>query len=307
MGSDKPGGAENQQGSPRDPSETRRRTPAVAGDEMVRATWRHVETGGDDQSAEPQLSVEVGVEESPTSNSPKRNSLSGKNDYLPRRSARDGRVPAHIGEAFLAPPDGDPEGSPSDPVTTDPKGEARRVVASPRERAAGNTPALTRRQRDTYGVARALDPWYVTGLTEGEGCFCVSFAVRAKLKTGLEARPSFSLSLNRKDRELLQDLQAFFGCGWIRESRSDRTFKYEARSIGDLVDSVVPHFEEFPLRGDKAGSFDGFSRICRMIEQGGHLERQGMREIVTIAYEMNLGKRRHSQAALLRVLGEVKG
>jgi hypothetical protein len=54
---------------------------------------------------------------------PQRNSLSGKN-YLPRRPAKDGRVPAHIGEAFLALPDGDPEGSPSDPVTTDPKGEA---------------------------------------------------------------------------------------------------------------------------------------------------------------------------------------
>jgi LAGLIDADG endonuclease len=236
---------------------------------------------------------------------PQRNSLSGKN-YLPRRPARAGRVPAHIGEAFLVLPDGDPEGSPSDPVTTDPKGEARRVVASPREHATGNTPALTR-QRDTYGVARALDPWYVTGLSEGEGCFCVSFAIRAKLKTGLEARPSFSLSLNRKDRQLLQDLHAFFGCGWIRESRSDRTFKYEARSIGDLVDSINPHFEEFPLRGDKARSFNGFSRICQLIEQGDHLKRQGMREIVAIAYEMNLGKRRHSQATLLRVLGEVKG
>jgi hypothetical protein len=47
--------------------------------------------------------------------------------------------PAHIGEAFLAMPDGDPEGSPSDPVTTDPKGEACRGYA------ACNTPALTKK------------------------------------------------------------------------------------------------------------------------------------------------------------------
>ena len=158
-----------------------------------------------------------------------------------------------------------------------------------------------------YGGRRALDPWYVTGLAEGEGCFCVSFAVRQKLKTGLEARPSFSLSLNERDRELLEDLQAFFGCGWIRESKSDRTFKYEARSVADLLDRIIPHFERFPLRGSKARSFDGFSRICRMIGQGDHLTRSGLEEIVATAYEMNLGKRRHSQAALLRVLGEVKG
>ena len=88
---------------------------------------------------------------------------------------RSHRRPAHIGEAFLAQPDGDPEGSPRDPVTTDPKGE---VVS---HEADDNTPALVEAQ-GAYGVAAPLDPWYVSGLTEGEGCFCISFreAVQAQ-------------------------------------------------------------------------------------------------------------------------------
>jgi hypothetical protein len=158
-----------------------------------------------------------------------------------------------------------------------------------------------------YGVPRTLDPWFVTGLTEGEGCFCISFSVRAKLRCGLEVRPSFSLSLNERDRPLLEDLQTFFGCGWIRESRSDRTFKFESRATSELVAHVLPHFEAYPLRGYKARSFEGFACVCRMIEQGGHLERAGLAQIVTIAYESSLGKRRHNQADLLRALGEVKG
>ena len=153
----------------------------------------------------------------------------------------------------------------------------------------------------------ALDPWFVSGLTEGEGCFCVSFAVRPKLRTGLEARPSFSLSLNERDRPLLEDLKAFFGCGWIRASRGDRTFKYEARSVEELLDAVVPHFERYPLRGAKAASFACFATVCRMIGQGDHRTRDGLTRIVRIAYEMNLGKRRHPEATLLRVLSEVKG
>ena len=44
-----------------------------------------------------------------------------------------------------------------------------------------------------------------------------------------------------------------------------------------------------------------------MVEQGDHLQRDGMREIVDLAYQINLGKRRHSKAALLKVLDEVKG
>ena len=152
-----------------------------------------------------------------------------------------------------------------------------------------------------------MDPWYVTGLAEGEGCFCISIAIRSKLKVGLEARPSFSLSLNEKDRELLGDLKTYFGCGWIRESKSDRTFKYEARSVADLVDHVVPHFEAYPLRGAKRRSFSGFAQVCQMIRQGDHLTPEGMAEIVRIAYEMNLGKRRHPASTLLRTLSEVKG
>jgi LAGLIDADG endonuclease len=200
---------------------------------------------------------------------------------------------------------GNPEGSPSDPLTTDPKGEACHASESPKIHVMRNTPALIERQ-GAYGRAVPLDPWYVTGLTEGEGCFCISLAVRAKLRTGLEVRPSFSLSLNEKDLGLLEGLKAFFSCGWIRESKGDRTFKYEARSIGDLTGVILPHFERFPLRGYKARSCAGFSHVCRMVEQGDHLQRDGLREIVGIAYQINLGKRCHSQTALLRVLDEVK-
>jgi hypothetical protein len=224
---------------------------------------------------------------------------------LPCRSARGGEDRLISGKPARHPANGNPEGSPSDPVTTDPKGEARRLAVQPQLSATGNTPALTEGM-SSYGAA-ALDPWYVTGLTEGEGCFCISFSLRSRLRARLEVRPSFSLSLNEKDRRLLADLQAFFGCGWIRQSRSDRTYKYEVRSIADLLSRILPHFECFPLKGSKATSFRGFSLVCRMIGQGDHLERHGLTEIVRIAYEINLGKRRYSQAALLRELCEVKG
>jgi hypothetical protein len=226
--------------------------------------------------------------------------LSGKNN-LPRRSVRSGRVPAHIGEALPTSVAGNPEGSPSDPVTTDPKGEASRIAARRQINATRNTPALIT-TRAAYGERVPLDPWFVSGLTEGEGCFCVSFAVRRKLRTGVEVRPSFSLSLNEKDLQLLRDLRAFFGCGWIRASKTDRTFKYEARAVEDLLDPIIPHFERHPLRGSKAKSFAAFKGVCRMIEQGDHLRRDGLRSIIDIAYEMNLGKRRLSRDDLLRAL-----
>ena len=75
----------------------------------------------------------------------------------------------------------------------------------------------------------------------------------------------------------------------------------------DLLDRVVPHFEAYPLRGVKRHAFNAFARVCQMIGQGDHLRPEGMEEIVRIAFEMNLGKRRHSASTLLRTLSEVKG
>ena len=70
---------------------------------------------------------------------------------------------------------------------------------------------------------------------------------------------------------------------------------------------MIPHFESYPLRGSKAMSFAGFARVCRMVEQGDHLKREGLRIIIDIAYGTNLGKRRHPREHLLRALSEVKG
>ena len=74
-----------------------------------------------------------------------------------------------------------------------------------------------------------------------------------------------------------------------------------------LLDRIIPHFDAFPLRGVKRRSFEGFAEVCQMMGQGHHLRPDGMAEVVDVAYEMNLGKRRYSASTLLRTLDEVKG
>ncbi len=153
-----------------------------------------------------------------------------------------------------------------------------------------------------------LDGWYVTGLVEGEGCFQVNFTLRKRLKVGIETRPSFSLSLNQKDLHLLQEVQRFFDCGGIRYSRSDRAYKYEVRSIRDLMRKIIPHFERYPLQGAKKNDFEHFSNICRKVHANLHLNREHLKQIIEWAYEMNgSGVRKRSKRDLLRVLGEEKG
>lgn len=81
-----------------------------------------------------------------------------------------------------------------------------------------------------------LNPWFVTGFTEGEGSFGISIYIdnRIKGRIGWAVKPSFQISLNSKDINLLLQLKEFFGCGIIvnKKTRNEaRTKKLEMKLV----------------------------------------------------------------------------
>jgi len=145
--------------------------------------------------------------------------------------------------------------------------------------------------------------WYITGFTDGEGCFSISFNRRAKLKTGIEVRPSFSIGQNKHSLQVLKDINAYFGCGAIRFSKADQMYKYEVRSIGDIMKRIIPHFKKFPLQTSKSRDFEIFAKICELIYQSRHLNNKYLEQIIHQSYLMNVsGKRRYTEEELLKIL-----
>ena len=128
---------------------------------------------------------------------------------------------------------------------------------------------------------------YISGYTDGEGCFTVSISPRAKPLAGWEVRPSFSVSQNGDRAEVLHALQAYFGCGSIRPDRSDKTLKWETRRLEDLLGRVIPHFERYPLLSGKRLDFERFAAVCRMQAAGAHRTTAGLIEIVELVRVMN--------------------
>ena len=128
---------------------------------------------------------------------------------------------------------------------------------------------------------------YLSGYVDGEGCFCVSINPSARHRFGWEIRPSFSVSQNADRAQVLEMMRDYFGCGTIRPDRSDKTVKYEVRSVSDLVEKVLPHFEERPLLSGKQNDLEKFAQVCRMMYQRMHLTETGFNQIVDLAFEMN--------------------
>jgi hypothetical protein len=75
-------------------------------------------------------------------------------------------------------------------------------------------------------------PSYISGYIDGEGCFAVSISPCCPtLLVRWEVRPSLSVSQNGDRREVLLMMQQYFACGTVRPDRSDRTVKWETRSL----------------------------------------------------------------------------
>ena len=136
---------------------------------------------------------------------------------------------------------------------------------------------------------------YISGYVDGEGCFCVSLRPQPRIRVGWEARPSFSVSQNDDRAELIKLLPDLFGGGSIRPDRSDRTLKFEIRSLETLISSVIPFFDNYPLLSSKRRDFELFRSICLMMDEGLHLTPSGIVLIATRAEQMNQsGLRKYS-------------
>lgn len=144
---------------------------------------------------------------------------------------------------------------------------------------------------------------YLSGYADGEGSFCVSFSPRSKLNTHIEVRPSFSVSQNGDRREVLDLFVQYFRCGTVRKNPSDKTYKYEVRSLENLENSIIPHFCMFPLLSSKKKDFEKFATICGMMNERIHTQKATIKEILDIAFTMNTsGTRKYTKEYLLHLM-----
>lgn len=168
------------------------------------------------------------------------------------------------------------------------------------------TLALINLPRESMEEFLKKNPAFVSGFVDGEGCFTFYFTKRGKI--GLEITPSFSVSQSTRSKEIMLELEKFFQCGGIRKSERDGTLKYECRKIQDINKKIIPFIKKYPLYTAKWHDFEIFCYICSMIARGLHLNKDGMREIVELVYQMNdLGKNRKiPKEQFLTILDKVK-
>lgn len=134
-----------------------------------------------------------------------------------------------------------------------------------------------------------LHPNWVTGFTDAEGSFLIDIRKRSKLKIGYGVEPCFQIIANIRDKELIENIKEFFhGVGNIKIDNKNRVY-YIVKKLDDIINRIIPHFNQFPLLTNKRADFILFYQVIKILQIGDHKTKSGVDKILSIRSAMNRG------------------
>lgn len=99
---------------------------------------------------------------------------------------------------------------------------------------------------------------------------------------------AFSIHLHKKDEELLNLIQLYFGCGNIYKGGKD-SLVFKIVDIKQIINTVISHFDKFPLQTQKKADFELFKIIVEIMHLKEHLQSKGLQKIVNLKASLNFG------------------
>lgn len=133
-----------------------------------------------------------------------------------------------------------------------------------------------------------LHPWWVTGYTDGEGCFTIKTIAAKTTKIGYTVRLTYQVSVHHSEIELLYKLKSFFNnVGSI--ITTENYVSYRVTNFSDIINVIMPHFKAYPLQSTKLIPYYLFCAVANIIENNGHLTLSGYREVLSYKAALKKG------------------
>jgi hypothetical protein len=150
-------------------------------------------------------------------------------------------------------------------------------------RTSKNKPRYSFNNKNTF----YLNPDYITGFVDGEGCFSISIFKDSRMLTGWAVKPIFSISLHNKDLNLLEAIQRTLNVGKIYKHGTD-SIQYRVSSLRN-IQVILEHFYQYPLLTKKQADYLLFKEAVNLIVNKEHLSSKGLLKLVSIKATLNWG------------------
>lgn len=136
----------------------------------------------------------------------------------------------------------------------------------------------------------SINPWFVTGFTDGEGCFSIGIR-KATTSIGWSVGLEYRLVAknNPANLKMFEEIHNFFGFGHIRVTENNGTvIRYQVNGLQDCL-KIREHFVNFPLMTYKLVHFLLWSSILDIIVKKDHLSLSGLLNIIALKAHFSEG------------------
>src|SRR3989344_686402 len=130
-----------------------------------------------------------------------------------------------------------------------------------------------------------LDPNWITGFVDGEGCFYVGINQHNRTRQW-QLLPEFRIVQHQRDEQVLQKIQNYFGFGVVTINHGDRK-EFRVRGLWNL-NKIVEFFKIHKFQTlSKQKSFEVFSQVIKMMNSKEHLTDEGRKRIANLSSTVN--------------------
>jgi hypothetical protein len=148
----------------------------------------------------------------------------------------------------------------------------------------------------------AFNPWFITGLTDAEGCFSVSIIKVKTCRLGYSLRLDYAINLAIRDKNLILQIKKFFNFGNISYSKDRSSIKFTVTNFIDLG-IIIKFFQKFPLLTSKRHDFNLFVTVYEIVGRKEHLTVFGLLRAIAITNNINFPVKPELLAKLVQAFG----
>lgn len=135
------------------------------------------------------------------------------------------------------------------------------------------------------------DPNWISGFVTGEGNFDIKISEQSTNKIGFRVQLRFRISQHERDRKLLNCLIKYLGSGKLYKYSGEKSaVVYTIFRFSDIINIIIPFFEQNPLIGVKLLDFLDWCKAAKLVSDGSHLTLEGFSLIKEIKSKMNRGR-----------------
>jgi hypothetical protein len=147
-------------------------------------------------------------------------------------------------------------------------------------------PVIREERVNNYNTLVHSKLW-IAGFSTGESNFFIAIN-KSKTTDNIYASLRFSIAQDLRDVALLESFVNFFKCGYVVRYEKRSIAEFVVTRIDDIVNHVIPLFEEHNIAGSKYSNYCSFKRAALMVKNKEHLKENGLKEVLLLKDKMGM-------------------